>query len=261
LLRPDELTFKAAHPIAVLLFPVVLSCKASDPIAVLLVPVVLRCKALPPAAKFPTPVAEELKFVVEPIEMFEETFPLPLLTNKPLIVPFEPDVEIEPVTPNDPVISADPVYGNVVSGAYEALKAFVANEAVVAKLELTALDALTANEAVVAKLELTAFKTYEAVTAFDAVPKSEPVNDVAVKDPEMFTVFAAKSPFISGVPEPDAMYNLLLSSVDVEGPAANPIAILFEELPENKHPALWPNAILLDPTDEETKALFPIAVL
>ena len=63
----------------------------------------------------------------------------------------------------------------------------------------------------------------------------------------MFTVFAAKSPFISGVPEPDAIYNLLLSSVKVEGPAPNPIAILFEELPENKHPAFCPKAILLDP--------------
>ena len=85
------------------------------------------------------PVAEELKFVVEPIEMFEETFPPPLLKNTPLI---------EPVTPNDPVIKAEPVNGNVVSGAYEALKAFVAKDAVVAKLELTA------------------FKTYEAVCAF-----------------------------------------------------------------------------------------------
>jgi hypothetical protein len=50
----------------------------------------------------------------------------------------------------------------------------------------------------------------------------------------MFTVFAAKSPFINGVPEPDAMYNLLLSSVFVEGPEPNPIATLFEELPDKK---------------------------
>jgi hypothetical protein len=134
-------------------------------------PVVLVTKALFPAAKFCVPVAEELKFVVEPIEMFVETFPPPLLKNTPLI---------EPVTP---------------------------------------------------------------------------------KDPEIFTVFAAKSPFISGVPEPEAIYNLLLSSVVVEGPAPNPIAILFEELPENKHPAFCPNAILLDPTDDETKAYWPIAVL
>ena len=47
--------------------------------------------------------------------------------------------------------------------------------------------------------------------AGEAVPKSEPVNDVAVKEPEMFTVFAVKSPFISGTPEPEAIYNLLLS--------------------------------------------------
>jgi hypothetical protein len=97
--------------------------------------------------------------------------------------------------------------------------------------------------------------------AGEEVPKSEPVNDVAVKDPEIFTVFAAKSPFISGVPEPEAIYNLLLSSVVVEGPAPNPIAMLFEELPENKHPACWPNAILLDPTVLQFKAARPIAAL
>ena len=125
-------------------------------------------------------------------------FPLPVLKNKPLIVPFEPDVEIEPVTPNDPVIKALPVYGNV---------------------------------------DPPALGAHEADTANEAVPKSEPVRDVAVKEPEMFTVFKAKSPFISGVPEPEAMYSLLLSSVFTEGPAPNPIATLFEELPENKLPA------------------------
>ena len=87
-----------------LLVPVVLPSKAQFPIAVLWVPVVFIDKALFPAAKLCVPVAEELKFVVEPIEMFVEIFPSPLLKNKPLIVPFEPDVEIEPVTPKDPVI-------------------------------------------------------------------------------------------------------------------------------------------------------------
>jgi hypothetical protein len=77
----------------------------------------------------------------------------------------------------------------------------------------------------------------------------------------MSTVFAAKSPFINGVPEPDAMYNLSFSSVRVEGPEPNPIAILFEELPDKKHPASCPNAILLDPDVLENKALNPIAVL
>ena len=77
---------------------------------------------------------------------------------------------------------------------------------------------------------------YEADTANEAVPKSEPVRDVAVKAPEMSTVFVAKSPFINGVPEPEAMYSLLLSSVKVEGPAPNPIAMLFEELPEKLAP-------------------------
>jgi hypothetical protein len=37
------------------------------------------------------------------------------------------------------------------------------------------------------------------------------IEPVTVKDPEMFTVFAAKSPFISGTPEPEAIYNLLFS--------------------------------------------------
>jgi hypothetical protein len=114
---------------------------------VLLVPDVFLLKDPLPAAKLCVPVAEELKFVVAPIEMFEETLPPPVLISKLLI---------EPVT---------------------------------------------------------------------------------AKEPEMFTVFAAKSPFISGTPEPDAMYNLLLSSVFVEGPEPNPIAILFEELPDKKNPA------------------------
>ena len=126
---------------------------------------------------------------------------------------------------------------------------------------VTLVTPLKAYDAVEAKLELTAFKTYEAVEAFEAVPKSEPVRDVAVKDPEMFTVFKAKSPFISGVPEPDAIYNLLLSSVFTEGPAPNPIAMLFEELPEKKSPAFCPNAILFDPEVLLNRAEFPIARL
>ena len=153
--------------------------------------------------------------------MFEGTFPPPVLKNKPLIVPFEPDVEIEPVTPNDPVIKALPVYGNV---------------------------------------EI-AFNAKEAVNAYEEVPNSEPVREVAVKEPEISTVFAVKSPFISGVPEPEAIYNLLFSSVLDEGPAKNPIAILFEELPEKKSPALWPKAMLFDPDVILFKAFFPIAVL
>ena len=92
--------------------------------------------------------------------------------------------------------------------------------------------------------------------------KNKPlIEPVTPKEPEISTVFAAKSPFINGVPEPEAMYNLLLSLVKVEGPAPNPIAMLFEELPENKHPACWPNAILLDPDVLQFKAARPIAVL
>jgi len=87
------------------------------------------------------------------------------------------------------------------------------------------------------------------------------IEPVTPKEPEIFTVFAAKSPPINGVPEPEAIYNLLLSLVAIEGPAPNPIAILFEEFPENKHPAFCPNAMLLDPVILHCKALVPIAVL
>jgi len=243
LLFPVELAHKAYCPIAILRHPVVLARKAEGPSAVLLVPVVFLHNARFPAAKLFVPVAEELKFVVAPIEIFVETFPPPLLKNKPLIVPFEPLVEIEPVTPNDPVISADPVKGKAAPPPLPVLTVIgnVVPSPLVNVIVFEDTDAVTkafgVKDAVEAKLELTAFKTYEDVTAFEAVPKSEPVNDVAVKEPEMFTVFKAKSPFISGVPEPDAIYSLLLSSINVEGPAKSPIAILFEEAAVKFNPA------------------------
>jgi len=53
----------------------------------------------------------------------------------------------------------------------------------------------------------------------------------------MFTVFAPKSPFISGTPEPEAMYNLLCSVVLLVGPALNPIATLCEEAAAKLYPA------------------------
>ena len=95
-----------------------------------------------------------------------------------------------------------------------------------------------------------------------AVPHREPVIEpVTIKEPEIITVFVKKSPFISGVPEPEAIYNLLFSSVFAEGPAPNPIAILFEELPEKNNPAFSPKAILLDPDVLVCKIPHPIAVL
>ena len=133
-----------------LFFPIVLLPKALNPIAILLIPVVLLYKAEFPIAVFPVPVAEELKFVVPPIDMFVVPFPPPLPKNKPLMVPFEPDVEIEPVTPREPVIIAFPVKGNPFVAKLE-LKAYeelITNEAVVAKLELKAYEELKANEAV-----------------------------------------------------------------------------------------------------------------
>ena len=122
---------KAKRPIAVLEDPIVLEYKAPPPIAVLCCPIVLENKDPLPAAKLCIPVLEELKFVVAPIEMFKGTFPPPKLTNKPLIVPFDPLVEIEPVTPKDPVICAFPVKG----------KPFVAKLELKAYEELTELDA------------------------------------------------------------------------------------------------------------------------
>ena len=145
-------------------FPTELVHKALSPIAVLLHPVVFLFKDPLPAAKLFVPVAEELKFVVAPIEIFVETFPPPLLTNKPLIVPFEPDVEIEPVTPNDPVISADPVKGNdattlpVLTVIGNVVPLPLVNVIVFEDIDAVVI-AFGAKDAVEAKLELTAFKT------------------------------------------------------------------------------------------------------
>ena len=62
--------------------------------------------------------------------------------------------------------------------------------------------------------------------------RAEPVKVLnTLNEPEIVTVLATKSPPINGVPEPDAMYNLLFSTVGVEGPAEYPIMTLFDELP------------------------------
>ena len=84
-----------------------------------------------------------------------------------------------PVTPNEPVISADPVYGNAgVDGAKEALVAVEANDALVA---VEANDALVA---VVALLAVLAF------VANDALPNKLPVIPlVTVSDPVMVLLF------------------------------------------------------------------------
>ena len=204
-----------------MLIPDVFFCKALKPIAVLLNPVVLFCKALQPIAVLYAPEerGEVLKAFVAPIDMFVETFPLPLLKSTPLI---EPVTVKDPITPKDPVICALPVYGNGED----------------------------------------TFNAKEAVVAHDAVPNKEPVIEpVTFKEPEMFTVFVEKFPPINGVPGPQEIYNLLLSSVNVEGPAPNPSAILFEELPEKRRPAFCPNAILFNPIVLQNKALRPIAVL
>jgi hypothetical protein len=102
-----------------------------------------------------------------------ETFPPPLLTNKPLIVPFEPLVEIEPVTPKDPVISADPVKGNAAPPL--PVLTVIGN---VVPLPLVNVIVFEDIDAVVI-----AFGAKDAVEANEAVPCKEPVNEVAVKEP------------------------------------------------------------------------------
>jgi len=125
-------------------------------------------------------VLVELIFVVEPIEIFEQMFPPPVPISKLLI---------EPVTPREPVISADPVkgkptpplpvltvIGNVVPLPLVNVIVFVDTDAVViafrvkdeveAKLELKEYEELTTNEAVLA---YEALKAYEALTTYEAV--------------------------------------------------------------------------------------------
>ena len=87
--------------------------------------------------------------------------------NIPFIVPFEPDVEILPVTPNDPVIKAEPVKGKAgEEGAYDALKAVNAYEAV------------------------------KADVAYEAVPNKDPVIPAdTLSDPVMFESPSEKNPF------------------------------------------------------------------
>ena len=75
------------------------------------IPDVLNFKASHPNAMLWVPVAEELKFVVAPIEIFEETFPPPVLISKLLIEPVT--VNPDPDTTNEPVITADPENGKV----------------------------------------------------------------------------------------------------------------------------------------------------
>jgi hypothetical protein len=111
-------------PIATLLVPEVLLNREYLPIEMLLTPVVFLLKALVLIAVLYPPVADPLKAVVEPIETLVETFPFPLPMNIPFMVPSEPVVEMLPVTPNEPVINADPVNGKGgVDGAKEALNA------------------------------------------------------------------------------------------------------------------------------------------
>jgi len=148
---PVVLRHKAECPIAVLEFPVVLHNKVLYPIAVLWDPDVLKDREFFPIAVLCCPVAEELKFVVAPIEIFVGTFPPPVLISKLLI---------EPVTPKDPVIKALPVNGKAAPPP-----PFNANDAVSAYEALTILP--LKYEAV------TAYEALNACVAYDAVPKSE----------------------------------------------------------------------------------------
>ena len=102
----------------------------------------------------------------------------------------EPELYIDtlPVTPNDPVICADPVYGNAATdpSKYDAVNAYDAVTDLDADTALSTYDAVCA------------FATYDAVcavvtndavnvfSAHDAVPNNEPVIPcVTVNEPEM----------------------------------------------------------------------------
>ena len=109
---------------------------------------------------------------------------------------------VEPVTVKLPEIIADPVYGNVVSGAYEADIARDAVKAYEALVLLFEYDAVKAYEALVAVEE------YEADIAFcahDAVPCKDPVMVGAFRLPVIFAL-----PEMITVP-----FNVCVSAVDV----------------------------------------------
>ena len=101
---------------------------------------------------------------------------------------------IEPVTFREPVICADPVNGKDDPPPPLPVLTVIGN---VAPSPLVNVIVFEDTDAVVI-----AFGVKDAVEANEAVPSKEPVNDVDVKEPEMFTVFKAKSPFINGTPEP-----------------------------------------------------------
>ena len=81
----------------------------------------------------------------------------------------------DPVTPNEPLIIADPVYGKVVSGAYEAD---------------TANDAVKANELDIALEEDIAKEALIAFCAQEAVPNKEPVK-FPVNEPVLYELVKA----------------------------------------------------------------------
>ena len=93
-------------PIAVLPFPELFALSVDCPIATLFDPLVMFCIEPDPIATLL--VADEVileeNAIVGPIDMFVATLPFPRPINKLLIVPFDPVVKIDPVTPNDPVI-------------------------------------------------------------------------------------------------------------------------------------------------------------
>ena len=127
----------------------------------------------------------------------------------------EPDVlVILPVTPNEPVIWAEPVNGNP-GVAFNANDAVCANEALVAKDELIEVDANDADVEFIAKdalvaveandelIALSAFKACDAEVAVLALPSKLPVNEVAFIEPvttngvEILTVIPSSEIFES----------------------------------------------------------------
>ena len=196
---------------------------------------------------------------------------------------------VEPVTSRDPVrinvstfeLNTVPVLPDTVNDPVITTFWFsgFTKEAVEAKELETVLEELTAKDAEIILFEPNGPYTFEAVTkeavaavvatgaqeadtAHEEVPNNEPVIIPSTfNDPEIVTVLVEKSPPIKGVPEPEAIYNLLLSTVVDAGPASFPIRILLDEFPSRKNPAKCPKTVLKLPVSKEPRVECPKVTL
>jgi hypothetical protein len=78
---------------------------------------------------------------IEPVKVIVSTF------AENTVDPAAPDINVEPVTINDPEIIAEPVYGNVAAAAaFNAYDAVVENDDDIAKLELNTVIELVCDD-------------------------------------------------------------------------------------------------------------------